>query len=352
MSRIERIQNSLSKTGIDLLVLREQGNIIYAVDGEQPVSGMLLIPRSGEARLLVTLLESVNMSSTLNGVRVVKLDRGEGYLQGLLKEKPTGLRYVEFDSLEMHEALRLEKELCVLVKTGSRIVREMRLVKDAREIDKVKKAAEIASQTVCEITSRLGEGAAEVEVAREYDSQIVLKGAFKPAFETIVAFGENSSNPHSTPSLRRLKKGDIVLIDAGADYFNYKSDLTRTMVYGERLEGSDAARMIEAVEEAKKAAERKAFPGVKACEIDRLACEVLEEYGLGKYFAHGLGHGVGIDIHEPPSISPSSTEELKAGNIITIEPGVYVPGVGGARVEDTYLITDSGPLKLTLASYK
>ncbi|MEM3080028.1 MAG: Xaa-Pro peptidase family protein [Thermoproteota archaeon] len=351
MNRIEIIQNRLSRTGIDLLVLRDQGNIIYAVDSEQPVSGMLLIPRSGEAKLLVTPLESVNMSSSLNGVRVVKLDRGEGYLQRLLKEKPAGLKYVEFDSLEMQEALRLEKELRILLKTGSRIVREMRLVKDPREIDRVKRAAEIASQTVGEISSRLREGITEVEVASEYDSQIVLNGAFKPAFETIVAFGENASNPHATPSARRLKKGDIVLIDAGADYLNYKSDLTRTMVFGERFTGSEAARIIEAVEESKKAAERKAFPGVKACEIDRSAYEVLEEYGLGKYFAHSLGHGVGIDVHEPPSISPSSNEELKAGNIITIEPGVYIPGVGGVRVEDTYLITDSGALKLTNASF-
>ncbi len=352
MSRIEIIQNRLSRTGIDLLVLRNQGNIIYAVDSEQPVSGMLLIPKSGEAKLLVTPLESVNMSSSLNEVRVVKLDRGEGYLQRLLKEKPVGFKYVEFDTLEMHEALRLEKELCALLKTGSRIVREMRLVKDSREIDRVKRAAEIASQTVSEITSRLSEGTTEVEVASEYDAQIVLKGAFKPSFETIVAFGENTSNPHATPSARLLKRGDIVLVDAGADYLNYKSDLTRTMVFGERLEGSKATRIIEAVEESKRTAERKAFPGVKACEIDRSAYEVLEEYGLGKYFAHSLGHGVGIDIHEPPSISPFSNEELKAGNIITIEPGVYMPGVGGVRVEDTYLITDSGALKLTNSSFR
>ncbi|MCX8182839.1 MAG: Xaa-Pro peptidase family protein [Crenarchaeota archaeon] len=352
MSRIEIIQNRLSRTGIDLLVLRDQGNIIYAVDSEQPVSGMLLIPKSGEAKLLVTPLESVNMFSLLDEVKVVKLDRGEGYLQRLLKEKPTGLKYVEFDTLEMHEALRLEKELRVLLKTGSGIIRDMRLVKDSREIDKVKRASKIASQTVSEIISRLSEGTTEVNVASEYDSQIVLKGAFKHAFETIVAFGENASNPHATPSARRLKRGDIVLIDAGADYLNYKSDLTRTIVFGERLEGSNAAQIIEAVEESKKVAERRAFPGVKTCEIDKSACEVLEEYGLGKYFVHGLGHGVGIDIHEPPSISPSSNEELKAGNIITIEPGVYIPGVGGARVEDTYLITESGPLKLTHNSYK
>jgi Xaa-Pro aminopeptidase len=349
MSRIEKIQDRLSRTGIDLLVLREQGNIIYAVNSDQPVSGMLLIPRSGEVKLLVTPLESVNMPSSLNGVRIVKLDRGEGYLQRLSKERPADLKYVEFDSLQMHEALKLEKELCILVKTSSKIVREMRLVKDSREIDRIRKAAEIASKTVGEITSRLSEDTTEVEVACEYGSKIVLNGAFKPAFETIVAFGENASNPHSTPSSRRLRRGDIVLIDAGADYLNYKSDLTRTMVFGEKLGENDAARMIEAVEESKRAVERKALPGVKVCEMDRLACEVLEEYGLSKYFAHSLGHGVGIDIHEPPSISPSSNEELKAGNIITIEPGVYIPGVGGARVEDTYLITDSGPLKLTFS---
>ncbi|MEM2275468.1 MAG: M24 family metallopeptidase, partial [Thermoproteota archaeon] len=213
--------------------------------------------------------------------------------------------------------------------------------------EKLKKAAEIASSTVGEVLEGLREGVSEVESAYQYNCTIVLKGALKPAFETIVAFGEDSSNPHFTPSSRRLRRGDVVLVDAGADYLNYKSDLTRTIVFKGEVEKNTIREMIEAVEEAKKAAEGKAFPGVKVCEIDERACEVLSEYGFDKYFAHGLGHGVGIDIHEPPSIAPLSNEELKEGNVITIEPGVYVPGVGGVRIEDTYLITDSGPVKLT-----
>lgn len=347
MSRIGKIQDRLDRTGIDLLVLKDQSNIVYAIDYEQPLSGMLLIPKSGEAKLLTTLLESVNLPESVDGTNIVKLERGERYLQRLLKEKEGDLKYVEFDSLEMQEALKLERELHALVKTGNRMVKEMRMVKDAREIDKMRKAAEIASIILGETLNGLREGLAEVEVARQYDSKIVLKGALKPAFETIVAFGENSSNPHAIPSSKRLKQGESVLIDAGADYLNYKSDLTRTIIFGEGSESKKVEDLIEAVEEAKKAAEKKAHPGVKVCELDRSACEVLKEYGLDKYFAHGLGHGVGLDIHEPPGISPLNTEELKAGNIITIEPGVYMPGVGGVRIEDTYLITDSGPVKLT-----
>ncbi|MEM2089031.1 MAG: Xaa-Pro peptidase family protein [Thermoproteota archaeon] len=347
MNRIGRIQDRLDRTGIDLLVLKDQGNIVYAIDYEQPISGMLLIPKSGEAKLLTTLLESVNLSGSVNEIKIVKLERGERYLQRLLKEKERSLKYVEFDSLDMQEALKLGKELPALVKTGNRIVKEMRMVKDAKEIDRMRKAAEITSITLGETLNELNEGIAEVEVACQYDSKIVLKGALKPAFETIVAFGENSSNPHATPSSRRLKKGDSVLIDAGADYLNYKSDLTRTIIFGERSNRKNIEELIKAVEESKKAAEEKAYPGVKVCELDRRACEVLEEYELDKYFAHGLGHGVGLDIHESPGISPSNTEELKAGNVITIEPGVYMPGVGGVRIEDTYLITDSGPVKLT-----
>jgi len=347
MSRIGRIQDKLSKTGIDLLVLKDQANIVYAIDYEQPLSGMLLIPKIGEAKLLTTPLESVNLPQSVNGVKIVKLERGERYLQRLLKEKKDDLKYIEFDSLEMQEALKLEKEMHALVKTGNRMVRELRMVKDTREIDKMRKAAEIASLTLRETLNGLSEGVTEVEVARQYDSKIVFKGALKSAFETIVAFGENSSNPHAIPSSRRLKRGECVLIDAGVDYLNYKSDLTRTIIFGEHSNRKNIEELIEVVEESKKAAEKKAFPGVKVCELDRCACEVLEEYGLGKYFAHGLGHGVGLDIHEPPAIHPLNTEELKAGNIITIEPGVYMPGVGGVRIEDTYLITDSGPVKLT-----
>ncbi len=347
MSRIGRIQDRLSRTGIDLLALREQGNIIYAVDWDKPISGILLIPRSGEAKLLTSPLESVNLPPSLNGVKVVKVERGERLLKGFLREVGKGLKYIEFDSIDMSDALRLEEELGVLVKTRSKIVSEMRMIKDKHEIEKLKRAAEIASSTAREVLEDLREGVSEVEVACHYNRTIVLKEALKPAFETIVAFGEDSSNPHFTPSSRRLRRGDVVLLDAGADYLNYKSDLTRTIVFRGEAGKSMIREMIEAVEEAKKAAEEKVFPGAKACEIDKRACEVLSEYGFDKHFAHGLGHGVGIDIHEPPSIAPSSNEELKTGNVITIEPGVYVPGVGGVRIEDTYLVTDSGPVKLT-----
>ncbi|MGQ9479059.1 MAG: M24 family metallopeptidase [Thermoproteota archaeon] len=345
MSRIGRIQEELSRTGIDLLVLREQGDVIYATESEQPISGMLLIPRSGEAKLIVTPLDSVRISPT-DEVRVVKLERGERYLQRLLKETPWGLRYAEFDSLDMQDALKLEKELGILVKSGNRIVKEMRLVKDTREIEKIRKAAEISSQTVMEILEGLEEGLSEIEVACSYNSKIVLKGACRLAFETIIAFGEDSADPHFIPSRKKLRSGELVLMDAGADYLNYKSDLTRTIIFRRKLESDKVSEIIEAVEESKKAAENKARSGVKACEIDECSYKILEEYGLGKYFIHGLGHGVGIEIHEQPALLPSNKEELKAGNVITIEPGVYIPGIGGVRIEDTYLVTDSGLVKL------
>lgn len=347
MSRIGKIQDKLSKTGIDLLVLREQGNIIYAVNWDKPLTGMLLIPKSGEAKLITSSLEGINLPPSINDVKVIRVERGERILQGFLREVEKGFKYVELDSLEMSDAQKLEEELGVLVNTRSRIISEMRAIKDRDEVEKLKKAAEIASITVKEVFEELEEGVSEVEVACKYNSAVVLKGALKPAFETIVAFGEDSSNPHFTPSSRRLRKGEIVLLDAGADYLNYKSDLTRTILFKGNGENNMVREMIEAVEESKKAVEKKAFPGVKVCELDKCACEILAEYGFDKYFAHGLGHGVGIDIHEPPSITPLSTDELKAGNVITIEPGIYIPGVGGVRIEDTYLITDSGPIRLT-----
>ncbi|MDW8033515.1 MAG: Xaa-Pro peptidase family protein [Nitrososphaerota archaeon] len=347
MNRIGKIQDKLNKTGIDLLVLREQGNVIYALNWDSPLTGILLIPKSGEAKLITSLLESINLPNSIDGVKIIKIGRGERLLQGFLKEVEKNLKYVEFDSLEMSDARRIEEELGVLVKTRSRIVSEMRVIKDQYEVEKLKKAAEIANLTVKEVFEELEEGVSEIEIACKYNRSIVLKGASKPAFETIVAFGENSSNPHFTPSSRRLRKGEIVLLDAGADYLNYKSDMTRTIVFKEDGRREIIKRMIEAVEESKKAIEKKVFPGVKAYELDKHACEILAEYDFDKYFVHGLGHGVGIDIHEPPSITPSSTEELKAGNVITIEPGIYVPGVGGVRIEDTYLITDAGPIRLT-----
>jgi len=347
MSRIEKIQQKLIKTGVDLLVLREQGNIVYAVDWDKPLSGILLIPKSGDAKLITSRLEGIKLPSSINGVKVIKTERGEKLLQRVLKEVDKGLKYVEFDSLDMNYVLELENELNILIKTKSKIVSEMRKVKDQYEIEKLRKAAEIASLIAREVFEELEEGVSEVEVAYRYNYGVVLKGAFKPAFETIVAFGENSYDPHFTPSSRRLKKGEIVLLDAGADYLNYKSDLTRTMVFKDNGGGNKVREMVEAVEEAKKAVEKIASPKVKASELDAVACEVLAEYGFEEYFVHGLGHGVGIDIHEPPSIEPSSNEELRAGNVITIEPGVYIPGVGGVRIEDTYLITDSGLVKLT-----
>jgi Xaa-Pro aminopeptidase len=204
--------------------------------------------------------------------------------------------------------------------------------KDAQELAVMRRAALLAGQVVEDVMPLLKTGVREIEIAAEVEYQMRKRGASGPAFETIVAFGERAALPHARPTAKRLKKNELVVLDLGAILAHYCSDITRTFYYGKvpaRLR-----QWYRAVQDAQVAAIATVKNGASCGDVDAAARQVLERQGLDKYFVHSTGHGLGLEVHEDPRIARGQKKRLETGNVVTIEPGIYIEGVGGIRIED------------------
>jgi Xaa-Pro aminopeptidase len=196
----------------------------------------------------------------------------------------------------------------------------------------MRRAAALADKVMAKALTLLKPGVRELEIAAEIEYQMRQLGASGPAFETIVAFGERSAYPHARPTDKRLRKNELVVLDMGAILAHYCSDITRTVVVGK---ASPKVRgWHKAVQEARTAAVAAVRAGATCGEVDAAARQVLAGYRLDRYFTHSTGHGLGIEVHEDPRVAKGQKHKLEPGNVITIEPGVYIPGVGGIRIED------------------
>ena len=261
----------------------------------------------------------------------------------------TGARKVGFEpdrlSFKSYQELR-EKLGSIELEPTPALVSNLRAVKDRAELDAIRRAAEIASRVIGEVPSMLREGISETDLAAELEYRIRKSGAADSSFDTIALFGERSCLPHGKPSTKRLKSGDLMMVDLGARVDGYNSDLTRTWVY-RRIQTARAEEIYAIVQTAQQAALRAVRAGMSCAELDAAARSVIEKSGYGTNFGHGLGHGVGLEIHESPRISAKSTDRLEDGMVITIEPAIYIPGEGGVRIEDLVLVTRTGCQILT-----
>ena len=213
-------------------------------------------------------------------------------------------------------------------------------VKDAKEIEATKQACKISSTVAKELPDYLSEGVSEKEVASRMDNRMRELGGTGNAFDTIAAFGAYSSQPHHMPCDYRLKKGDTALFDFGTKYARYCSDMTRTLFFGNPPEVLE--RAYEVVREAQLAGIAEYRDGANANAADLAARKLIDETEFKGTFIHSFGHGIGQDVHQAISVSPKSEQILRAGNIVSAEPGIYIPGVGGIRIEDTVLVTENG----------
>ncbi len=227
------------------------------------------------------------------------------------------------------------------------VVERLRRRKSAEEVARVAAAAAVADGALAEVLPRLAEGPTEGEVAAELDHLMRRRGASGSAFDTIVAAGENSALPHARPGPRRIEPGDLVVIDFGAIIDGYRSDMTRTVCVGEPR--APGGRVYEVVRASQQAGVEAVADGVSCKQVDAVCREIIEEAGWGEAFLHSTGHGVGLDIHEAPSLSSRSDEVLAAGEVVTVEPGIYLAGTGGVRIEDTVVVTGDGCRRLTCA---
>lgn len=223
----------------------------------------------------------------------------------------------------------------------SGLVEELRKHKDAGERSRLERAAAMADVALAEVAPTLGDGRTEREVARHLDSLMIEQGADGPSYDTIVASGPNSALPHARPTDRRIEPHDLVVIDVGARLHGYGSDMTRTFVAGAEPTARQQ-HLWDAVCEAQAAGVAAVADGVEIRHIDAVCREALRRHELDDYFIHGTGHGIGLEIHEDPILSARTDGILRAGYVVTVEPGVYIAGEGGVRIEDAVVVQQSG----------
>lgn len=224
-------------------------------------------------------------------------------------------------------------------------IEELRQIKDEVELGKIKRAVEIADETFKYILGSIRPGITEVELAAEMEYHMKKLGAAGPSFETIVASGKRASMPHGVASEKKLEAGDVITLDFGALYNGYCSDMTRTVFLGEP--GKELARIYRIVLDAQLKSLEGVKKGRKGKEIDLIARELIAAAGFGDNFGHGLGHAVGLEIHEEPRLSMTGVTKMKDGMVVTVEPGIYVNGLGGVRLEDMVVVKGDSPLILT-----
>jgi len=338
--RRERVGERVAELKVDALLVSSLANVRYLSDYVGS-NGLMLIGRA-ESHFFTDPRYGLEASQTIPGrVHVVK---GPLTAAALAVAKRKKWKKIGFESqilpyagyAKLKEDLPLGFSLVPL----SGVVEQLRMIKSAGEIEKLRRSADVNSQAFARTMRRVKQGTRENEIAAELEFQMRALGAEKPSFETIVAIGDRSALPHSTPSGRRLEENELLLIDMGASLEGYASDMTR-MAYS----GSPPKRIRElyaAVLEAQLAALDAVRPGAITGKLDAIARSVLKKHKLDREFVHSTGHGLGLEIHEPPRVGKKDKTRLQPGMAITIEPGAYISGLGGVRIEDMAVVTETG----------
>ena len=252
---------------------------------------------------------------------------------------------IESDAITFTFERQLEDVLKPELVPTTSLVEALRAVKDAGELARIERACEIADVAFAQTKERLLEEPSERDYAAELEYEMRKRGADGASFETIVTSGPRAAMPHAQPTARLIVPGELVVIDFGASFDGYHSDMTRTVCVDEPT--GEAASVLEAVATSQRAGLLAVSAGVTGREVDAACRKSLDDAGYGAAFAHSTGHGIGIDVHERPWVSATSADILEEGTVITVEPGVYLPGRLGARIEDTVVVTSSGCRPLT-----
>ena len=268
--------------------------------------------------------------------------RGERDLLGDVAERLSGRVGFEDGSLTVRSFERLKGlvgDRAELVAAGN-LVEDLRAVKEPSEVEAIRAAAQLADGALSAVLERGLAGRTERDVARDLEAEMRSRGAEGPSFPSIVAAGPHGALPHAEPRDREIERGVLVTVDWGARLDGYCSDCTRTFATGDV--DAEAAEVYELVRLTQERASDAVRAGAGAKAVDAVSREIISEAGHGDHYGHGLGHGVGMEVHEAPRLAPTSDDTLAAGNVVTVEPGVYVPGRLGVRIEDLVVVTDSG----------
>lgn len=352
--RIDRLRATMTGDPVDGLLVTSLTNIRY-LTGFTGSAGLLFLLGTGnvlvtDGRYAEQSVEQIAAAGAEVAVEVAPAARQAEVCTGLVareRASRVGLEAAHV-SWARQQAMATKWFPGVELVPTLGLVEGLRRSKDAGELARVARAAAIADQALATVRSLLEDHPTEAEFGLALDTEMRRLGATGPSFETIVASGPNAAKPHHQPSGRRIEAGEPVVLDFGALCDGYCSDITRTVWVGD-LADPELRQVLRVVTDAQAAGVAAVAAGVACAEVDRTCREAIESAGWGEQFVHGTGHGVGLDIHEAPSVAPTSTDTLAVGHVVTVEPGVYLPGRGGVRIEDTVAVTATGHTPLTNA---
>jgi len=351
LKRIEALkQTAFEQKDFDGFLIANEANLLYFAGF--PVASCLLIPKKGENKIYVYSVNYEQAKAEGKSFQVELVKRGENLMEKIATQvKAFKIKKLAMDTQNYENYSSLAKRLRgkTKLKIQGNLVWELRKTKDEKELEFMRKAGGLTSEGMRVAYEAIRSGVKECEVAGEIECVMRKCGGWGTAFETIVASGVRSAFPHGGCTDKKIRKGDLVVVDIGATYHYYRSDMTRTLVAGKPSEKQK--KIYEIVRLAQAKALQAVKPKAKAKNIDAIARKIIENAGYGKYFVHGLGHGVGLEIHEQPTLSQESKDKLTIGNVVTLEPGIYIVGFGGFRIEDTVLVQKGKAEKFTNGPY-
>lgn len=341
MNNIQKCINILNSKNADALVLINEANMHY-ICGFSPSEGMVIVKKNGEAYHLIDsrYTEAAQSHAKNTGLNVIEYSKNiYSTLFDIVGDAKTVVYENETISLKAYLQLKENCRGCDFVELDDLLMRE-RNRKEAEEIVLMKKANQIAEKSFIELLNHIEKGKTEKELASYFDYLMAKNGSDGLSFDTILLAGTRTSMPHGVPSDNAINDGDLVLFDFGATYKGYHSDMTRTIAVGSATDEMKEA--YELVLSAQIAGIKALNAGVRCADVYKAAYDVLAEKDMAQYFRHGLGHGVGLEIHEGFNASPRSNDTYEVGNVTSVEPGIYLPNKFGIRIEDVCYLSPRG----------
>jgi Xaa-Pro aminopeptidase len=350
--RMGRARQLMERDGLDALVVTNLINIGY-LTGFTGTAGVLVMTPT-EALLTTDgrYDEQSHQQLAAAGVQAeIVIGRPTEQAEALSKLVPLGAR-VGLEASDITWARQMAYSSGALssreLVPTTRLIEELRRFKDQGEIDRIEAACDIADAALLAVAGRLADGISEMDFAAALDCEMRRLGASDRSFDTIVGAGPNGAKPHARASERIIKPGELVVVDFGALVEGYHSDMTRMLCLGDPG-SNELSEMFDVVFESQRAGVEAVSSGTTAGEVDQVCRKWIELAGMGQYFVHSTGHGVGLDVHEEPWVAQGVDTELQPGMVVTVEPGVYRGGIGGVRIEDTLVVTEQGCRSLTKA---
>lgn len=338
--RLAGLRKAMAKKKLPALLVTNRMDQIYLTGFTGEDGGVLVTPK----RVVLLTDSRFDEQATKDAPWAEKQLRRRTFVElvgqmiGKLRLRQVGFQ-PEYLTVQQLGAVRKSARPAAL-RPAPGLLSKLRVIKDADEVARIRRAGKLAADAFRAMLRRIRPGMTELELAARLEYEMKLRGASGPSFATIVAEGPNASLPHAQPGRRVVKSGSTILFDWGAVLDHYCSDLTR-VVFVDRIPPR-IRKIYDIVLQAQEAGIRAVRPGQKLKAVDAAARKVITKAGYGKRFGHGLGHGLGLDVHEPPSVNRIATGCLEAGMVITVEPGIYLPGIGGVRIEDDVVVTKDG----------